>query len=136
MAGNPAELNTDPPAIDPAASIDSAFATATERLAERERIEAIETARQRHEIARVAARISAAVCDYLAELGAGGEFHLAELTAAVLLKVGTAAPDSPGRILRQLRRRGSLAYTVVDRPASRYRFDGFAVKQKTLFDRS
>jgi len=62
--------------------------------------------------------------------------HLAELTAAVLLKVGTAAPDSPGRILRQLRRRGSLAYTVVDRPASRYRFDGFAVKQKTLFDRS
>jgi len=113
--------------------IDSAFATATERLAERERIEAIETARQRHEIARVAARISEAVCAYLADLGRGGEFHLAELTGAVLLKVGTAAPDSPGRILRQLRRRGSIAYTVVDRSASRYRFDGFAVKQKELF---
>jgi hypothetical protein len=48
----------------------------------------------------------------------GGEFHMAELVAAI---GAHASPDSPSRILRDLRQRGEVEYVVVSRAASLYR---------------
>jgi hypothetical protein len=48
-------------------------------------------------------------------------FHMKELTDHVATKV-TVAPDSPGRILRLLKRTGFLDYKVEDRAKSLYRF--------------
>jgi hypothetical protein len=52
----------------------------------------------------------------------GGDFHVEELRRFVLGRVPEIAPDSPGRILRELRLRGVLDYIVVNRRQSLYRF--------------
>jgi hypothetical protein len=48
-------------------------------------------------------------------------FHMKELTDHVTSQ-HMVAPDSPGRILRMLRREGSLDYTVLNRAKSLYQF--------------
>jgi len=54
------------------------------------------------------------------------EFFMSELGAWVKARVPTA-PDSPSRILRELRRQGVLDYEVVDRSKSRYRVTRFSL---------
>lgn len=73
-------------------------------------------------LARVHEQIAALILDFLrmVQRRAVPEFHMAELTEYVARYVQTA-PDSPGRVLRDLRARGLVAYVVVDRGASRYR---------------
>jgi len=50
------------------------------------------------------------------------QFHVEELRQHVLAWVPDIAPDSPGRILRELRQIGQLNYLVVNRRQSLYRF--------------
>lgn len=50
----------------------------------------------------------------------GGKFHMSDLTAYVSKHV-EIAPDSPGRILRMLKKNGVLDYEVTNRSASEYR---------------
>lgn len=50
------------------------------------------------------------------------DFHIEELRRFVRDQVPEIAPDSPGRILRELRLQGRLDYTVVNRRQSLYRF--------------
>lgn len=50
------------------------------------------------------------------------EFHLEDLASSVRSATGIA-PDSPGRILRDLRQRGHVRYTVLSRKDSLYRID-------------
>lgn len=71
----------------------------------------------RPDLARVSERISAAVLEFC---GRTSRFHMTELVAFVRDRVGTVAPDSASRILRQLRRAGKVRYRVVDRSASLY----------------
>jgi hypothetical protein len=53
---------------------------------------------------------------------AGTTFHVEELRRFVISRVPDIAPDSPGRILRLLRREGRLDYVVIDRRDSLYQF--------------
>jgi hypothetical protein len=47
-------------------------------------------------------------------------FHLDELNKYVAERVGTIAPDSPGRILRMLKRADRVDYQVTNRAQSKY----------------
>lgn len=49
------------------------------------------------------------------------EFHMAELNAWIREAVGEVAPDSPGRVLRSLRQRGTVRVELVSRRDSLYR---------------
>jgi len=49
------------------------------------------------------------------------QFHMEQLLLYIQGNLGMIAPDSPGRILRQLRQQGLLNYTVVSRRQSLYR---------------
>ena len=71
-------------------------------------------------LARVRSRIASAILTFLELRGAGATFHMQELTDYVADAV-QAAPDSPGRILRALRREGQCDYKVENRRASLYR---------------
>lgn len=53
------------------------------------------------------------------------DFHVEDLRKFVRARVpGEIAPDSPGRILRELRQVGRLDYIIVNRRQSHYRFCG------------
>lgn len=70
------------------------------------------------ELVRARSRIGAAVVDYCrAHLYRA--WHASSLRAYVEEQCGPVAPDSPARILRELRRDGVVAYTS-DRSAGMY----------------
>lgn len=72
-------------------------------------------------LARVNARIAMHVKAFVADvLAADGTFHMADLLAYVRERVPDTAPDSAGRILRDLRQKGEIDYMVLDRRASLY----------------
>jgi hypothetical protein len=73
------------------------------------------------ELARVEGRIAELVLAFCAGR-TGQDFHLAELTAYVAERA-QVAPDSPRRILGQLRRAGQVQVEVVNRSASLYRVE-------------
>lgn len=54
----------------------------------------------------------------------GCTFTAADLVAYVVARMPAVAPDSPGRILRELRRSGDVDVELVDRAGSRYRVRG------------
>jgi hypothetical protein len=68
----------------------------------------------------VASRISGAILDFVS-LHCGLTFHSAQLHAYVESRCGYIAPGSADRILRLLRQRGALDYSVVNRRQSLYR---------------
>lgn len=76
-------------------------------------------AEQSAQIERVTDRIGFLVFEFCANTGAGRRFRMEELTAFVAARA-QVAPDSPGRILRQLRRAGHVDYHVVNRAESLY----------------
>jgi hypothetical protein len=78
---------------------------------------------------RVGERISGAVLDFCRGVR---RFHMNELTDWVSKRTGVA-PDSPGRILRQLRSVGKLNYRVLDRRASLYEVTRLEPHQERLF---
>lgn len=53
-------------------------------------------------------------------------FHANELLAFVRHFDAGVAPDSPSRILRDLRKRGRISYDLLDRRASKYRVKSVA----------
>lgn len=70
---------------------------------------------------RVYQRIAPIILDF-ERANAGRQFHVEDLRRYVLGYVPETAPDSPGRILRELRLRGKLDYTVINRRQSLYLF--------------
>jgi len=75
------------------------------------------------ERARVRSRIGALILEFCSERlkHFEGTFFMEELRIYVDRKLaGCIAPDSPGRILRQLRQQGLLNYKVVSRRQSLY----------------
>ncbi|KKL51677.1 hypothetical protein LCGC14_2293130 [marine sediment metagenome] len=79
----------------------------------------------REERARVKSRIGSLIlefCHFKFGTFADAEFYMEELRGYVERRVrGTMAPDSPGRILRQLRQQRQLNYRVISRSKSLYR---------------
>jgi hypothetical protein len=91
---------------------------------------------QKIELTRVKARISKHVLTFVTKCNMKSipEFQMRELQEYVFKKMGHyVAPDSPSRILRQLRLDGALNYTVVNRRKSLYRIEEVSeVKNETL----
>jgi hypothetical protein len=75
---------------------------------------------QQENITRVSDVIAPLVRDfYRATLAAGNTWHMEDLTRYVSERT-SIAPDSAGRILRDLRQKGHLNYRVVSRSESLY----------------
>ncbi len=72
---------------------------------------------------RVAKDIAPAIIQFCKNRIASGQhqFRMQDLLAYVRVMAGPAAPDSPSRILRDLRDTGKLYYLVVNRRRSLYR---------------
>jgi hypothetical protein len=85
--------------------------------------------KQEENLDRVKERISGAVQEFC---GLHSQFHMVELADFVGKRTGVA-PDSPGRILRQLRSLGKVQYRVVDRRSSLYEILLPKARQETLF---
>lgn len=68
----------------------------------------------------VACRIAQAILDYC-NARTSREFHADDLRKYVTSKVGTCAPGSADRVLRDLRQKGAVQYEVINRAASLYR---------------
>lgn len=51
----------------------------------------------------------------------GIEFHAAELREHVVARLPSTAPDSPSRVLREMRLKGLVDYVLVSRAQSLYR---------------
>ena len=73
------------------------------------------------ERARVYGKLAPLIMAYYHE-DHGRSFHADDLLLYVLDYVPDVAPDSPGRILRQLRQEGKLYYVVINRRESLYQF--------------
>ena len=82
------------------------------------------TQQQLH-LERVADNIGALVVEFC-RARIGVMFNAAELRAHVTRAVPTIAPESPGRILRDLKARGVVDYELVSRSRSLYRVVGVA----------
>ena len=84
---------------------------------------------QAENLKRVNERIAKLVMAFCAEkLKNGCEFRMEELTNYVK-SIMLIAPDSPGRILRDLRKRGYISYTVKSRRGSLYRLQSTHMAQ-------
>ncbi len=55
------------------------------------------------------------------------DFRMQDLQKFVVKQVGYVAPDSPSRVMRMLRKGGSLNYEVLNRAGSQYRVLGVSV---------
>jgi hypothetical protein len=84
---------------------------------------------QTENLTRVKSRIAPAVIEFCRGR-VGARFHLAELVAFVAGRF-QGAPDSPSRILRDLRAARVLDYTVISRRASLYFVASVAVADGT-----
>ena len=77
---------------------------------------------QPRELARCKAVIAPLILKFFSLRAEGEQFHMADLTRFVNSHV-TIAPDSAGRILRDMRQAGELNYQVVDRRNSLYQIE-------------
>ncbi len=73
---------------------------------------------QRRELTRVSDRIGAAILRFTASQH--GPFRADDLRAFVTAAVGTVAPGSADRVLRDLRQRRKVDYKVINRRQSLY----------------
>lgn len=71
-------------------------------------------------LARVASSIGETVIAFVRGIGAGGRFYASALRDYVTDRHPCIAPESPGRILRELKRRGDVHYELVSRAESLY----------------
>lgn len=71
-------------------------------------------------LTRVYASIGTAVVSFCRER-IGHEFYASELRSYVTARFPGIAPESPGRILRELKLRGVIDYDLVSRAQSLYR---------------
>jgi hypothetical protein len=78
--------------------------------------------RQSLELARVSAEIAGSILEFRSALAPMRTFHSEDLRKFVIERHPHIAPDSPSRILRNLRKKKLLDYKIIDRNASLYEF--------------
>lgn len=81
-----------------------------------------EVATQPRELARCRSAVAPVILDFWKSRGIGAQFHMSELTEFVRRRT-PIAPDSAGRILRDMRQAGEINYRVIDRRRSLYRIE-------------
>ena len=69
---------------------------------------------------RVSSRIGGTVLAFFNARGVGQRFFAGDLCSYVWEELGPCAPDSPGRVMRDLRLHGHLDYEVVNRARALY----------------
>lgn len=74
----------------------------------------------RESLHRVRSAISARVLAFFAARQPGDRFHIGDLTQFVQAAHTTIAPDSPRRIMSELKTDGLLNYNLISRSASLY----------------
>ncbi len=74
---------------------------------------------QSENLSRVTGRLASSIVEFFGPR-LGQRFHVEELLAYVRSQVGEVAPDSPGRVMRLLRREKRINYVVVSRSESLY----------------
>ena len=77
---------------------------------------------QRRQLTRVTCAIGRSVLDF-ARSRVGQDFHAGDLRAYVTMASGVTAPGSADRVMRDLRQRGLIGYTLISRSKSLYRVD-------------
>lgn len=77
---------------------------------------------QSAELARVSMAIGKSILEFRDSVGASCAFRCEDLRHYVTSRVPNISPDSPSRVLRDLRKKGALDYRVLDRRASLYEF--------------
>ena len=70
---------------------------------------------------RVRSRIEKEILEFLRFLGVGNEFRASDLVQAMAYCAIPCAPDSPGRIMRLMKRKGEIDYKVISRKDSLYK---------------
>ena len=83
---------------------------------------------QQENIARVHAKIAPVIASFFHERGLGATFHVDDLRRYVARRYAVIAPDSAGRIMRDMREREWVDYEVVNRRASLYRITSIAAR--------
>jgi hypothetical protein len=78
--------------------------------------------RQSIELARVSAEIAGAILEFRSALAPARTFHCEDLRRFVIARHPSISPDSPSRILRDLRKKKLLDYKIISRNASLYEF--------------
>ena len=78
---------------------------------------------QKQELDRVSANIGDLVIRFLKQKGKGAEFTTSELYLFCLESVEHLAPGSSCRVLRDLKAKNQIDYSLVDRSTSRYRIE-------------
>lgn len=78
---------------------------------------------QQANIERVHHKIAPAILAFFALHGRGSTFRVDELRMFINAKFPSVAPDSAGRIMRDLRERGEIDYDVINRRQSLYRIN-------------
>lgn len=73
-------------------------------------------------LSRVTARIGESILEF-AKSRVGSRFHAGDLHAHVEQATGKCAPASADRVLRSLRQKGLVDYTVISRSDSLYRME-------------
>lgn len=77
---------------------------------------------QQEQLSRVRERIQNLVISFIKNVGTGNQFHADQLREWVSDRVAVA-PGSADRILRDLRQRGYLNYSILNRKKSLYRVE-------------
>jgi hypothetical protein len=73
---------------------------------------------------RVRSKIEQSILDFMDSIGDGGQFHAEDLFVYITGRGISCAPDSPGRIMRALKREKVIDYFVVSRKESLYEKKG------------
>ena len=79
---------------------------------------------QKEHLERVGHRIARHIRAFYRQRGIGAKFHMDDLRRHVQEEEPHTSPDSPSRIMRDMRTKGSLDYVVVSRHHSLYKILG------------
>jgi len=78
---------------------------------------------QTRQLRRVRSKIARAIMRYFQNAAPGKTFHLADLVWWIEWLEIPVSPDSPSRVMRDLRQRRIINYRVVNRAQSLYRVE-------------
>ena len=76
------------------------------------------------ELTRVSNKIKTLIIEFLLKVGEKNRFHMQDLQEYVS-KNTSIAPDSPSRVLRDLKSKKFIKYRLISRANSLYEFCGF-----------
>ena len=76
---------------------------------------------QKENLTRVSRKIAGVITAFY-DIDRSRQFHMQDLQQYVKMKIPDTSPDSPSRILRDLRKKGVLDYKVIKRKDSLYQF--------------